>query len=132
VFSGVASHVVEVFDSFIVGDKVAARARLNYQYYVHAWKEEQARRLYDFLAKHDRFTRGQLRCWLYRELYLLRHRRKRWWESRFVWRVLWHILEELEFMGYVRPVDGFWLVLQRPSLDECRRILGLQVYECYR
>jgi len=104
-------------------------ARLNYQYPESASKQITAKRLYAFLMLHEKFTRETLKIWLYPELYLLRLKR---WESPFIKKVLDLILDELTYKKYVEPIDGYYKTLVKPSLDECLRILRLQIFDLWR
>ena len=113
-------------DTVRVKDTIHLTGRLYYVYPLHPWKEEQALRLYTFLQRYDRFTREQMKLWLYRELYLFRAYR---FESKFVKVVLKHILDMLEHLGYTRAVEDHWHVIEKPSLEECKRILRSKIVE---
>jgi len=120
---------VEFYESVKGKDLAVVSVRLNYQYVLHKWKDEQAHRLYRFLSRRERFTREELKLWLYRERYLFRRLD---WESPFVKRVLSLIIDELAFKGYIESRVGCYEVLVKPPLDECRRILQIQHFDLAR
>jgi len=120
---------IEEKDLAKTSDLATMIARKQYAYSTHLWKEEQAKRLYEFLKKHDRFTRESLRNWLYRELYVLRLKKR---ESPFIRKVLALILDELEHKKSIECKNNIYKVVEVPSLDECLRILRLQIFDLYR
>jgi hypothetical protein len=120
---------IEGKDTAKTSDLTVMLARKQYAYPTNVWKEEQAKRLHQFLKTHETFNREQLKLWLYRELYLKRLRR---WESPFIKKVLTLILDELTFKKYVEHKNGTYKVLEKPSLEECLRILRLQIFDLWR
>jgi hypothetical protein len=121
--------VVEGKDTGRMLDASIIIGRLNLQYPLSPNKLKLAQRLYDFLRKHEKFTRESLRNWLYRELYVLRLKKQ---ESPFIRKVLSLIISELTYKKYVEPIDGYYKTLVKPSLDECLRILRLQIFDLWR
>lgn len=127
--SASASYMVEELGEVRGLDQMVVVARLQYQYPVHDWKRVQAERLHGFLLSRRRFTREELKRWIYRERFLL-YRGVR--ETAFVRKLLSIVLDELQFRGYVEFRDGFYVVVEKPSLEECLRVLSMQVYDVYR
>jgi dephospho-CoA kinase len=121
--------VVEGKDTAKASDLTVMLARKQYAYPTNVWKEERAQRLYQFLKTHQTFTRESLRNWLYRELYVLRLKKQ---ESPFIRKVLSLIISELTYKEYVEGIDGYYKTLVKPSLDECLRILRLQIFDLWR
>jgi dephospho-CoA kinase len=120
---------IEEKDLAKISDLATMIARKQYAYPTHLWKEEQAKRLYEFLKKHDRFTRESLRNWLYRELYVLRLKKQ---ESPFIRKVLNLMLDELTFKKYIECKNGIYKVIKVPSYDECLKILRMQWFDLWK
>jgi len=121
------------YDSVTVDDLLIQRGRAHDVYPLHEWKAEQAYRLYTFMQNYNRFIVDQMRIWLYRELYLFRNYK---FQSRFVRAVLRHIIDSLEFYGYIYREEAdrieYWRVLRRPTLEVCQSILQSQSIEILR
>jgi hypothetical protein len=116
-------------DTAKTSDVLQLVGRLNYQYTESASKQIIAKRLYDFLKKHENFSRNALRLALYPELFMRYPHRK---ESAFVRKCLQVIFYELEQRRCVELIGGYYKTLVKPSLDECLRILRLQIFDLWR
>jgi hypothetical protein len=119
-------------DSMRAIDLMELIASLRSAYPVTSWREEQARRLQRFLSIFPRFTREELRNWLYRETFMLEHRwRLRRREAPFMKKLIRSVLENLSIRGYIRTEKGYYSVINVPSYNECLSTLTSQIYRIF-
>jgi hypothetical protein len=119
---------MEAFDRIKGLESSIVIARLQNQYPIHDWKLEEAKRVYEFLKTHRRFSRVELKLWLYREYYLFSFRKR---ESSFVKKLLSLLLNELENEGYIKMENGFYEVTMKPSIEDILRILQMQIFDLW-
>jgi len=119
---------MEAFDRIKGLESSIVIARLQNQYPIHDWKLEEAKRVYEFLKTHRRFSRVELKLWLYREYYLFSFRKR---ESPFVKKLLNLLLNELENEGYIKDRNGFYEVTMKPSIEDILRILKMQLFDLW-